>query len=161
MTEPDPNVNRYRPPVATVSDAPVDAIMKRPVAVTIAVSLIGVQMLMAMVAIVTPLRLGVEGTGASLLMVIGWGVVGLVVKAIQAAYIFTGRNWARLFYLFTTIASLSLQVAGILAYGSLPEGMRSAPNVRALVMIALPNVLPIAAIVLLFGPGRDWFARRE
>jgi len=90
--------------------------------------------------------------------------------AFSAAITFTlgvaiarGRNWARIVYLVLTLfslVSLGLSIASML---DLPAGvtLRSEPSIWSIATLLVPSAMSIAVVVLLFGPGRDWFRARE
>jgi hypothetical protein len=152
--------NPYLPPKAVVSDVTSEPRPTRPMAVTIALYLIGVRMLMGAAMLLSPM-LGARGS---------YLLMGLMAVAFSAAITFTlgvsiarGRNWGRIVYLVLTLFSLVSLALSIASMFDLPAGvtLRSEPSIWSMVTLLVPSAMSIAVVVLLFGPGRAWFRARS
>jgi hypothetical protein len=148
--------NPYLPPKAVVADVSEEVQLVRPMAVNLALLLIGVRLLLGLGVMVRPML----ATNTPLPM--SMYVMATMFVAVTLAlgyFIARGRNWARILYLVTTIFGL----AGFLFVAfNLPPGVSlvNDPTLLWLLTVLVPQLLSIAVVVLLFGPGRAWFRAR-
>jgi hypothetical protein len=70
-----------------------------------------------------------------------------------------GVGWARWVMLILTVVS-SIQLAALLLAPT-PAGLKLLPGVAYAVRSVIAEICLIAATILVFGPGRAWFAVRE
>jgi hypothetical protein len=157
MGEPE---NPYMPPKAVVADVTDDSPRVRPTAVTVALYLIGARMLLAFGLIAQTLIALNEPPSVSIMLMTALAVA---VSFALWYFIALGKNWARIVYLVMTIASVLSLLAGLLSAINLPQGVTYVSNfsTRWIATVVLPQLLSIAVVVLLFGPGRSWFRPRE
>jgi hypothetical protein len=154
VTEPR---NPYAPPKADAGSGDIGP--PRPLAVNIALALIGLNILAALLRLV-PL-LDQVNTG----MVSGLHFLARVVSVGLHVWIWTaiarGHNWARvLLTVFTGIGCLKLAYDLWTTFDTdFSYGVRFAVDHMSIVTRALPVLLNIVACILLFIPGRHWFAR--
>jgi hypothetical protein len=151
--------NPYLPPKAAVADLAVDARGPRPIAITIALYLIAVRVLLGAIPLLS-VPPGVTGTQQIIAFMSG--AISLAFAIVLGWFIARGRNWARVLYLVLTILSL-LSLAWSVSQFVLPEGvsMRRSVSLWSVMLNVVPRVLSIAVVVLLFGPGRAWFRERS
>jgi hypothetical protein len=152
--------NPYLPPKAAVADVVSDAPLIRPMAVTIALYLIGARVLMGAAVLVSSI---IGASGSLLLMgllAVGFSIAVAIKLGMSIA---RGRNWARIVYLVLTLFSLASIAFTLVNLSHLPAGvsMRRELSTWWLVTILLPTALSVTVVVLLFGPGREWFRARS
>jgi hypothetical protein len=154
------NYNPYSPPKAAVTDAGDSALDSRPRAVTIALLLVAVNVAIGFWGV---LRMwpGISiGTVAA--AAVAWRLARLLLVAWLCYQIARARNWARVILLvLTLLGALSFIFQLWIGLTQMPAGVRMAMDPKAIALMALPLVLNIAALFLLFVPGRKWFRRRE
>jgi hypothetical protein len=142
--------NPYAPPKAVVSDATDGPPRVRPRAVKIAVALLWVEFLLALVIRVlsSDITVGTSEAEYKFLADIFW-VTQVAVAAWINVKIWQGRNWARIVALVLTVLAF-LWLPAIFHEGALSAALSFS-------MLALD----VVAMILVFGPGRDWFQRRS
>jgi uncharacterized membrane protein YagU involved in acid resistance len=147
-----PQENPYAPPKAVVSDAP-EPPRVRPRAVKIAVALLWVELLLALVnwGLSSDITVGTPEAEYKLFTDIFMAIM-VAVSAWINIKVWQGRNWARIVALVLTILSFPTLLA-------LPEMYREDALSAALSLAAL--ALDVVAMILVFGPGREWFRRRS
>jgi hypothetical protein len=152
--------NPYLPPKAKVSDVTSDAPLIRPLAVTIALYLIGARVLMGVAVFVNAV---IDARGHFMLMGLLSTAFSVAVMGTLSVFIARGRNWARIVYLVLTLFSLVSLAFTIANIYNVPAGvsMRGALWGWWLFTLLAPSALAVAVVALLFGPGRAWFAPRE
>jgi hypothetical protein len=150
--------NPYLPPKAAVADPLVAAPKTRPMAINIALILIGVRLLYTSIWLVMTLR-STDLPNASAILI---AVVSAGVSIALGFAVARGRNWARVVFLvLAAIALLSLLFALASRFGRGLAGVSTELSLSALATMLVPLALLIAIVVLLYGPGREWFRPRE
>ncbi len=148
--------NPYNPPKADLDGAGREQ-SERPRSVDIAVALIGVNILLAVIRIPGAWQ-GMQ-TGEVSPLFVGVQVLGVALWVWVCFALLRGRNWARILLLVLTalsLAGIGAMFAGSrLAAGSLFQYL----GAEQLIMPLLPLLLNIAAVYLVFVPGRAWFRR--
>jgi len=149
--------NPYKPPQAELGDGSTAKTLQRPRAVEFAVVLIGINILIAVIRIVSSWNgmLAGETSGLSMLM----QILGVALWVWICFALFSGRNWARILQLILTLISL-LGVVALFATGQVAASAFHYLSTGELVMSLLPLFLSIAAVYLVYVPGRSWFAKR-
>jgi hypothetical protein len=85
----------------------------------------------------------------------------LILVAWLCYQIARARNWARIVLLVLTLLGvLALLFQLWIGLTQMPAGVKMAMDPQAIPRLALPSALNIAALFLLFVPGRKWFRRR-
>jgi uncharacterized membrane protein YagU involved in acid resistance len=148
-----PRENPYAPPKAVVSDA-AEPPRVRPRAVKIAVVLLWVELCLAVVNPFLTSNLVTLGTREADYKLFS-EIFILIMIAISAwinIKVWQGRNWARIVALVLTLLAFPTLLA-------LPEMFREEALSATVSLAAL--ALDVVAMILVFGPGRDWFRRRS
>ena len=150
------NNNPYRPPKADLGNEEMRDPMVRPRSVDIAVVLIGINVLLTLLRLPALVRAMNEGAVSGVFFL--GQIIGLGLWIWIGFAIFRGRNWAR-------ILMLILTVLGMIAVGLSLRSTRLFDRLAYVepewfLMAALPWALNLAAIYLVFVPGRAWFAKR-
>lgn len=158
MSEAD---NPYLPPKAVVADVSPEPLLVRPMAVTIALCLIGARVLLSVIGMVSALFQQDERTVRYSAV---FAAISLTIAITLGYFIAQGRNWARVVYLILTIIGTASVILTVVAIYTMPFATPAAsrslsPEWFRLVLV--PLALSIAVVVLLFGPGRAWFRPRE
>lgn len=153
------NLNPYSPPKAAVSDAGESAMGPRPQVVNIALLLVAVNIAIGLWGALRrwpDISLGVVAI-ASMTM----RLAKLILVAWLCYQIARARNWARIVLLVLTLLGvLALLFQLWIGLTQMPAGVKMAMDPQAIPRLALPSALNIAALFLLFVPGRKWFRRR-
>jgi hypothetical protein len=128
-------------------------------AVTIALLLIGLRVMCAWMALLFALpRTNEKYTG----LAIGVIAFSSLLAIALGIFIARGRNWARIVFLILAVVGVVLLSLNLLAMLKLRhEGNYTEWPAEVITTTVLPLVLLVAIVVLLFGPGRDWFRPRE
>ena len=156
--------NPYTPPKAGVSGADSDPNAElpasRPAAVNIALFLLGVDILLAAIGVADVLTT-VEQSAMTAAALIGG--IDIAVTALLCVFVAGGRNWARIVILALWILSLVSLLTGfyLASLDRLPAGARFDTSWSNILWMVTPNLLTLAIVILLFGPGRNWFRKRE
>jgi hypothetical protein len=152
--------NPYLPPKAVVADPVAEAPTTRPMAINIALILIGVRLLWTSILLIMRMRRTSDIPIDSAILIAAMAAAITVPLAVGVA---RGRNWARIVYLILALFSLVSLTSSIVSMFDLPAGvsMRSGLSSWSMATIFLPSALSIAVVVLLFGPGREWFRARS
>jgi hypothetical protein len=156
--------NPYTPPKAEVSAAGpelnVDVSKTRPVAVNIALFLLGVEILLSAVGVADAPPTMNRGAKIAAVLI---GGIDIAVTALLCVFVADGRNWARIVFLVLWIFSLAGLLMGLyMAFvGALPAGTAFDTSWTNVLWLATPHLLSLTIVVLLFGPGRSWFRKRE
>lgn len=153
--------NPYLPPKAIVADVSNEAPMVRPRSVSLALILIGARWMLGL-----GFALGtLPDLGASNL---GFAFSGAAFATLMTAALFwfiaQGRNWARIVYLVLTLIALLQLSFAVFGMRYVPEGVELRSGgfpYEWLATRVLPPLISLAAVVLLFGPGRAWFRPRS
>jgi hypothetical protein len=148
--------NPYTPPAATVGDAEVPELRERPVAVIVAIILLGIHILMGLSSHARVLHLYLTTSG-----------INLIVLAIQMAkwlllllicfQFWHGRNWARILLLVMTGFALFAVFVQYWSTANLPAGVKYQIDPMGYVWMLLPPLIYLTASFLVFVPGRAWF----
>ena len=150
--------NPYLPPSAAVSDPVAERPGTRPLAVTIAVVLIGVRVVWAWGTLSLALpRMNERYAGLSIAM----AAISSLVAITLAFFIARGRNWARRVFLVLAVCGALVPLVSLIAMVSLSLSGTAAPTFVGVAMALVPLALMIAIVVLLCGPGREWFHPAE
>jgi hypothetical protein len=153
------NYNPYSPPKAEVSDAGEPALDSRPRAVTIALLLVALNIAIGFWGVLRMwpgMNIGTVAAAA-----LAWRLARLLLIAWLCYQIARARNWARVVLLVLTLLGvLSFLLQLWIGLTQMPAGVRMALDPMAIARMALPSALNIAALFLLFVPGRKWFSRR-
>jgi hypothetical protein len=152
--------NPYLPPKAPVADPRVPMSGARPRAINAALVLIAVRALLG-IAVMFAYKLPASGSYLAMDLVVA--ATPIAVALTLGWFISRGRNWARIVYLVLTVISLMVVaftlLAGFVQRAGVSMELHWSPWMLA--MTLAPAALSIAVVVLLFGPGRAWFASRE
>lgn len=150
--------NPYTPPKARVADRLVDP-GPRPRAVTIALCLVGLLVLVECYHQVSRLTDMNEGEISGLSWLADWlWPVGVLVIAVLIA---RGRSWAR----WALAAYMLMQFYQFADAWLFLSGFESTEAVSyymgrvAMWMLPTPSLLSLIAVILVFGPVRRWFQR--
>jgi hypothetical protein len=150
--------NPYLPPGAAVSDPVSEGPRTRPLAVTIAVVLIGLRVMWAWGTLSLALpRMNERYAGLSIALT---AIASLVAIAL-AIFIARGRNWARRVFLVLAVFGVLVPLVSLIATISLSLSGTAALTFVGVAMAVVPLVLMIAIVVLLCVPGREWFYPAE
>lgn len=152
--------NPYTPPKANVSvsarEAGAAIPRARPAAVNIALFLIGVAILLSLIGVVS--AVGPVSAGEAPALGLVMGVLKAVIHTVLCVFIARGRNWARIGFLVIWVVALFSVGAWIYtALYLLPEQIGYVPSWESVPWIAIPHALSLTVVILLFGPGREWF----
>ena len=158
MTE-DAN-NPYLPPKAVVADSVAGPRGVRPRAVNVALVLIVARALLGIAVLFSELIGSGAPFGALVFTAAG---VSIAVALILGWFIARGRNWARIVFLVLTVLSLMSLAFTVVNWYAVPAGVSLVRDwsVWFLAITFVPPTLSIAVVVLLFGPGREWFRARS
>ena len=148
--------NPYTPPSAAVQDVRFVERHARPVAVVIAVALLVVGLLYDGVAAVRLARY--IGTGFVAPTFFVWSLGRWIVLALACAYLWRGRNWGRILLLALTALSLYTLFRQIWSFTHQPAGMNLPLGPVTVSMLVVP-LIDLAALFLVYVPGRAWFGR--
>jgi hypothetical protein len=146
------NENPYAPPKAVVSDSP-EPPRVRSRAVKIAVALLWTELALVIVSWVLDSDVTMGTLKAEYKLYTD--IVMLIIVAISVwinIKVWQGRNWARIVALVLTILALPSLL-------SLPTMFRE--DALSAVLDLASITLDVAAMILIFGPGADWFRRRS
>jgi hypothetical protein len=145
--------NPYAAPKSAVPE-PADPRGERPRAVTIAV------MLLSAIIVWTAWTffdlLGAVQVGEVSITAIAWRAAKVAFSIPLCVYIARGRNWARYTQAVIVAAGVSLQAFNLWLL-PVPSSVGYVVDPLAVVMWLLPGVVGLAALWLLFVPGRRWF----
>ena len=143
--------NPYQPPLTPVDDVVPGAERVRPLAVKIAVGILFLGLMVDLAYLLPIFDAMMRGELSPLRFasrLLGYGIaVWIYVK------IYSGRNWAR----------IALLVIYVVIIGVLLFAFRDALHLATLALLwpmFLRPALNVVALILLFGPGRAWFAPR-
>ncbi len=150
--------NPYSPPKATVAGAAAIASESRPTAVNVALLLIGLETLLSAVSVLGELR--EFDSSSNRLIELTIGVLDVAFAIVLCVTIARGNNWARIVFLVLWMISLIFLGSWIYTPGGAPAGVHYEISWAAVASTVLPHLLSLCAVVLLFGPGRDWFRER-
>jgi hypothetical protein len=150
--------NPYSPPAARVSGAATGASESRPTAVNLALLLIGLETLLSAAGVLGDLRK--FDFSSNRLIELTIGVLDVVFAIVLYVTIARGHNWARIVFLVLWMISLIFLGSWIYTPGGAPAGVHYVISWTAVASTALPHLLSLCAVVLLFGPGRAWFRDR-
>ena len=148
--------NPYSPPKTEVGSGELAAQAPRPRAVDIALVLVGLNVMLSLVGMLRSWEYVRNGAMSGLDMF--WLLLRLGLLVWICFAIVRGRNWARI--LLAVLTVLGLFSLGVALIALLKYDMRILPSLDSTVLMTLPSLLSIAAIYLLFVPGRSWFAKR-
>jgi hypothetical protein len=151
--------NPYTPPAATVGDVEVPELRERPVAVIVAIILIGVHILMGAFGYARVLHLYVNAGGTNLIM-LGIQVAKWLILLLICFQFWRGRNWARILLLVMTGFALLSVFAQFWSFSDVPAGVKFQLAAGEIAMMLLPSLIYLTAAFLVFVPGRAWFRRR-
>jgi len=151
--------NPYTPPAATVGDVEASELRERPVAVIVAVILIGIHILMGLSSYVRVLHVYLTAGGINL-VVLGIQVAKWLLLFLICYQLWRGRNWARVLLLVMTGFALLAVFAQLWSFSSVPAGVKYQADNMAYVWVLLPSLIFLTASFLLFVPGRAWFGKR-
>ncbi len=151
--------NPYTPPEATVGDVEVAELRERPVAVVVAVILIGIQILMWLSSYVRVLHVYLTASGMNLTL-FGIQVVKCLLLLMICFQLWRGRNWARILLLVMTGFALLAVFVQYWSLSNIPAGVKYQTDAVAYVWFLLPPLIYLTASFLVFVPGRAWFRRR-
>ena len=141
----------YAPPRAVVADAP-EPPRVRPRAVVIAVALLWTELVPSVfLTFLAWDEISVDDPAYRIALQI-YVVIWLGISVLVNTKIWQGRNWARIVALILTLFAM-IDLLGIV------QQFAESPWETALSTAAL--ALDVAAVVIVFGPGRDWFRRRS
>jgi hypothetical protein len=139
--------NPYAPPRAVISDAP-ESLRLRPRSVVVAVVLRWIVFAVSVAWVIY--RFPQDARASSTTFVIAWSTFWMAVTVVITVNIWWGRNWARILALvFALLSVLAVFYATRVVGNDIPR----------FAFIVLGTAIEVAAVVLLFGPGRAWFRR--
>jgi lysylphosphatidylglycerol synthetase-like protein (DUF2156 family) len=151
--------NPYSPPQANVADLERAAPRgKRPLVINSALVVLGLLALLSLKPLLTVVP-GINSGEASP-MSLAWPIARLLIFIVLGVAIGRGSNWARIvFAVVTAFALMDLLYFLALPY-TLPASTVYQRDYFFIAKRALPTVLNLIAVYLLFFPGRSWFAHR-
>jgi len=141
--------NPYSPPKAAVGDTDQEPLRVKPAAIRRAIVTLWTSF--ALNLFITALDWRYQTSQVPPLVLILSQIFGLGIAVWLFWKIGVGRNWARIVYLVLLLVGLTAVVPEIMASAA------RAAHIAGLKMIELG--LDIASMVLVFGPGRDWFRK--
>jgi hypothetical protein len=144
------NRNPYSPPQAAVGDADQEPVRTKPVAIRRALVLMWSSFGLNLFTTALDWRYQISQVPALILILSQ--VFGLGIALWLFWKIGVGRNWARVVYLVLLLIGLTAVVPEIVTTAA------RAAHIAGLKMIEVG--LDIASMVLVFGPGREWFRKR-
>ncbi len=150
--------NPYSPPRATVAGAAAIASESRPTAVNVALLLIGLETLLSAAGVLGDLHSFDFSSNGLIELTIG--VLDVAFAIVLCVTIARGHSWARIVFLVLWMISLIFLGSWIYTPGGAPVGVHYMISWTAVASRALPHLLSLGAVVLLFGPGRAWFRER-
>ena len=146
--------NPYKPPDSAVADIPAPFELQRPRAVVIAVWLSWVSIALGIISSIVDFDASDPDLSPGLQIALA--VAGSAISALLTVMIWRGRNWARILTLI--LSSISYAMLAVLMAGS-PEF--AAEMTSDAWLWAISAFLDVVFVVLIFGPGRAWFRRRD
>jgi uncharacterized membrane protein len=152
--------NPYTPPAAAVGDIESPALRERPVAVVVAIILIGIHILMSASSYVRVLHAYFSASEVNLLL-LGIQVAKWLLLLLICHQLWRGRNWARILLLVMLAFALLALFAQYLSVTHRPPGLNYQPGAAVYFGMLLPSLTYLAASFLVFVPGRAWFRRRR
>jgi hypothetical protein len=147
--------NRYQPPRARVADT---GAMIRPRSINVALASIGLVVLVECYHQVMNLSEVSNGERSGLSWVVDWIWVAAVI--IAGFFIARGRNWARWVLGIITLHVIYEYLDARLFISSFGEGIEEFVAPFSLWILPMSSLFAVAATILVFGPGRGWFAAR-
>ena len=142
--------NPYSPPKAQVEDQEEQRPGERPRSVTIAMAMLWTNLVISVIGMLTNYG-GLNVGGRSGAAQTGGQVFGFLISAWLYYRIGEGRNWARITLLVLAVIFIPIGLYGLFLIASY------APMLA--VVSFLQSMVTVAALVLLFGPGRAWFRK--
>ena len=152
------NYNPYTPPSTAVQDMHSKDPRARPRAVVGAVVLLVVNLLYSGYTVARLARWINTGFVAPAFFI--RPLVSWIVIILACMYLWRGRNWARILLVMLTALSLLTMVRGIRASLYLPAGVDLPMTARAWIPLLVGPVVNLAAVFLVYLPGREWFRNR-
>jgi hypothetical protein len=150
--------NPYTPPAATVGDVEVPELRQRPVAVIVAVILIGIYVLMGLFSHARALHVYL-GASQMDLIVLGIQMAKWMLLILICYQFWRGRSWARILLLVMTGFALFAVFLQFWSFSSMPAGVTYQIDPIGYVWMLLPPLIYLTASFLVFVPGRAWFRR--
>ncbi len=150
--------NPYTPPAATVGDVDVPQARERPVAVVVAIILIGIHILMGAFSYLRFFDMYL--TGEMSLIMLGMQVAKWLILLLICFQSWRGRSWARVLLLVMTGFALLSVFMQFWSFADIPAGVKFQLAPGEIAMMLLPSLIYLTASFLVFVPGRAWFDRR-
>jgi len=150
--------NPYTPPAATVGDVEAPELRERPVAVVVAIILIGIHIVMGAFGYVRFFEMIL--TGEMSLFLLGISIAKWLMLILICCQLWRGRNWARILLLVMTGFALLAVFVQYWSSSNIPAGVKYQVDPMGYVWMLLPSLIYLTASFLVFLPGRAWFHRR-
>jgi len=152
--------NPYTPPSATVQDVHLAQGQRgsRPAAVVVAVVLLALGLVYSGSGLFRMLAYINTGFMAPTFLV--FTLARWIVIILMCIHLWRGRNWARIVLLVLTVFSLLTVFANVWSYLHAPAGIDMPTSASLLVSLLAAPLINLAAVFLVYVPGRRWFARR-
>ena len=153
------DTNPYSAPTAAVADVPASLPQACPRVVNLAVALVGLGVTIRLLNYVNLWQL--EGYGSVNPKALAWVLGGVILVALICYWIRAGRSWARILLLILTVvgfAGFCFNLGYVIQ--QMPEEIPSLYAPRFLLAVALPLVLNLIALHLLYFSSGNWFRRR-
>jgi hypothetical protein len=151
--------NPFEPPRTAVADAPLQAPPQRPVIVSVALFIMALLILRAAYGLSQVIPLLAQEPHYSVSA--GMQAFNLALTSLLAVFIALGRNWARIVYLVYVLLSLGMHALTFVVVAKSSPGALKDLGWNWVVTTSVPYLATIVIVVILFGPGRAWFARRD
>jgi hypothetical protein len=150
--------NPYTPPAATVGDVEVPELRERPVAVIVAIILLGIYILVGLFNHARALHVYLSASRIDL-FVLGIQMTKWMLLLLICYQFWRGRHWARILLLVVTGFALFSVFVRYWSFSSMPAGVTYRIDPMAYVWMLLPPLIYLTAAFLVFVPGRAWFRR--
>lgn len=145
--------NPYTPPATKVADAAKPAAPTLPAPVMVAVVLLWVGVAFELLNWMRMIPVMNQGAISPINLL--FGLCAMILTAVLTWKIMRGRNWARVVLLI-----LQVLLIGNLIWSMMNSHAFVYLNSEMMLTVFLRPALIVIALVLLFGPGRAWFAPR-
>jgi hypothetical protein len=146
--------NRYQPPRTRVADAGAKI---RPRSINAALVLVGLLVLVECYHQVMNLSEVGNGEMSGVAWIADWIWVAAIIVA--GFFIARGRDWARWVFGIITLHVIYEYLDARLFIASFGEGVEEFVAPFSLWILPMSSLFAVAAIILVFGPGRAWFER--